>query len=409
MPKFIYKAKKGLHQTVDGHIEAINRDDAVNKLTSQGLFPISISEHTTAADAGTSKTKKAKVIINKKISSKEILQFTLKLTTLIRARVELLSSLRIIYEQADNQRFREVIHEIYNATKEGKTFSDSLAKFPNIFSTLFINLIRAGEASGKLDFALEQISDFLTREDNLRTKIRVALAYPILLMLVGLSSIFILINFVIPKLKPLFEGLGKDLPLITKIILQISAFSNKTWYIIAGIIAAVILYIYFKKGTSTFINILVKIRTKLPIIKRLSRNQDLAYFSRAFGLLIKSGVPALKSLEVSIPTISDPALKDELKKVCKEVASGQTISKSAENYTSLPKFFTKMIAVGEESGTLSDVLDEIYNSYNREIEADIALITSLIEPLMILVMGVILGTIVLAILLPTFQITQMVH
>jgi len=407
MPKFIYKAKKGLYQILEGEIEAENQDEAVSKLTTQGLFPVALSE-VIPVESPEQKTKKVNKP-RKKVTAKEVLNFTQKLTTLIRARVELLSSLRIIYEQTDNLTFQEIVLEIYNSTKEGKAFSNSLAHFPNIFSPLYVNLIRTGETSGKMDFALEQISDFLMREDNLRTKIKVAMAYPVLLLFVGVASIFVLINFVVPKLKPLFEGLGKDLPLITRVILRLSEFSNKTWWLMGGIIAAVIIIIYHQKGSSFFSQLIVKLKMHIPVISRLAKSQELAYFSRAFGLLLKSGVPALKSLEISTPTINNPKLREELSKVCSEVASGQALSRSMETFTSLPRFFTKMIAVGEESGRLSEVLEEIHNSYSQQVEADIALVTSLIEPVMILVLGLILGTIVLSILLPTFQITQMVR
>ncbi len=407
MPKFTYKAKKGLYQILEGEIEAENQEEAVNKLTVQGLFPISLNE-VIPVEAPTQTVKKpAKP--RRKISSKEVLNFTQKLATLMRARVELLTSLRIIYEQTENLTFQELIQDIYNSTKEGKAFSSSLSNFPKIFSPLYINLIKTGETSGKMDFALEQISDFLMRDDALKGKIKVALAYPVLLLMVGVASIFVLINFVVPRLKPLLEGLGKDLPIITKVILRLSEFSNRTWWITGGVIAAVVIFLYYNKGSSFFSGFMSTVKMHIPIIKRLAKNQELAHFSRAFGLLLKSGVPALKSLEISTPTIGNPRLREELSKVCQEVASGQSLSKSMEAYTSLPKFFTKMIAVGEESGRLSEVLEEIHNSYNQQIESDIALVTSLIEPVMILVLGLILGTIVLSILLPTFQITQMVR
>lgn len=407
--KFNYKAKKGLDEKLEGYIEAENQEEAVNKLNAQGLFPISIVEvKLLSAEAASGKKKQASSR-RKKVSSKEVLQFTRKLATLSRARVELLSSLRIIHDQTDNLYFKEIILEIYNATKEGKAFSETLARFPNIFSSLFTNLIKTGEATGKLDFALSQISDFLSRDDTLKNKVKVALAYPALLLLVGVASIFVLINFVIPKLKPLFSGLGKDLPFVTKLILQLSELSNKSWWIIVAAAGAVFLFLYYQKGGKFFKQAIAELKRKTPVIKQLVRNQELAYFARAFGLLLKSGVPALKSLEIATPTISDPKLRDELSKVCLEVAAGKSLSWSMENFTTLPKFLVKMVAVGEESGRLTEVLDEVYDSYTQATESDIALVTSLIEPVLILVMGSILGTIVLSILLPTFQITQMVR
>ena len=185
--------------------------------------------------------------------------------------------------------------------------------------------------------------------------------------------------------------------------------SNKSWWIILGIIAAAAFVIYKKKGSVFFKNIIRKIKTSIPILKRLTKNQELSYFSHALALLLKSGVPALNSLEIATLTIEDSRLRMELETVCRDIAAGSGISKSLQARTSLPNFFTKMIAVGEESGRLAEVLEEIFHSYTQQIELDITFIASLLEPILILIMGVVLGSIVLSILLPTFQITQLVR
>jgi len=407
MAKFIYKAKKGLNDIFEGSIEAQSQDEALNKLVSQGLFPVSITDapHTQVK----AKKEKRAIQIRKGISSNDLLIFAQKLLTLIRARVELLSCLRILYEQTENLKFREIIQNLYEFTRQGKPFSESLENYPKIFSSLFINIIKSGETSGKMDYALEQIAEFLQREESLKTKIKLALAYPALLLMVGLVSIFVLISFVIPKLRPIFEGMNQQLPLITKIILKISSFSSKTWYLVVALVIFVIFSIYNRKALPFYNKLMRKIKLRLPVIKRLIKNQELAQFARSLALLLNGGVVALKALEVATLTIDDPKLREEMKKVHAEVASGQSISKSMEELTSLPKFFTKMVAVGEESGRLGEVLAEILHSYTQQIEADIMLISSLLEPLLILALGLVLGTIVLAILLPTFQITQMVH
>jgi len=407
MAKFSYKAKKGLYQILEGVIEANGEEDAISKLSEEGLFVTSLNE--ILATAEKIQKQNPPKTHGKKVSSKDILIFADKLATLIKARVELLSGLKIIYEQTDNPRLREIIHEIYGNTKEGRAFSESLAHFPEVFSSLFVNLIKAGEVSGHLDTALDQIREFLSRQESLRTKITVALAYPVLLLFVGVTSIFILINFVVPRLRPLFENLGKDIPMITKAVLYLSTLSSKTWFIVFGVIAAIIIILYRSKGDKAFRIFFIRIKRKIPVIKRLVINQELVYVSRAFSLLLRSGVPALVSLEIITLTIEDPILKEGMKQVCHEVASGKSLYKSMEFHTKLPPFFTKMVAVGEESGRLSEVLDEVSNSYANQVEADIAVVSSLIEPLLILILGAILGTIVLAILLPTFQISQMVR
>lgn len=408
MPKYLYKAKHGLEEKLSGEIEASNQDEALQRLMARGLFPISITE---AAHKEDNQAKKFRInIAGNRVKAGELLVFTRKLATLTRAKVELLPSLKILYEQTENERFKSVILEIYNATKEGKHFSESLGRFPEIFPSLYVNIIRAGEASGQLDAGLDQISEFMSREESLKSKVLLALAYPSLLLMVGLTSIFVLINFVIPKLRPVFEGVGKkELPAITKIILNLSVISNKVWWIVLIAIGAIVIFAYYQKGAPYFKNIVRKIKSRLPIVKSLDRNQELAHLSRSLALLLKSGVPALRSLEILTPGIENDKLKEEMKKVCHEVASGQSISQSMEASTGLPNFFVKMIAVGEESGRLSEVLDELSKSYTQQIESDVALVSALIEPVLILALGIVLGTIVLSILLPTFQVTQIVH
>jgi len=408
MPNYYYKAKHGLEETREGQIEATNQDEAMQKLIANGLFPITIKEVSLKEKKP---AKKFRLRMGPdKITSNELLTFIRKLATLTRAKVELLSSLKILYEQTENARFKAIVLDLYNATKEGKPFSESLARYPGVFSFILVNIVRAGEASGHLDASLDQIAEFMQREAGLKNKILVALAYPGLLLMVGLVSIFVLINFVIPKLRPIFDSLGaKELPMITKIILKISVVSNKSWWIFVIAIVLFIVLLYQQKGLPYFKNMLGKVKSRLPIVKGLSVNQELAHFSRSLALLLTNGVPALRSLEIVTPSIENKALKDELKKVCQQVAAGKTISKSMEDSTGLPSFFTKMVAVGEESGRLSEVLTELSRSYTQQIESDIALVSSLIEPILILALGLVLGTIVLSILLPTFQVTQMVR
>jgi general secretion pathway protein F len=405
--RFIYKAKKGLNLTVEGKIEAENREEALAKLSEQRLFPISVIEESASVKPQQKSAKKKKS--GKRITSGEILNFIQKLATLIRAKVELLSSLKILYEQAESQAFKEVILEIYNATKEGKTFSQSLERFPHVFSPLFINVIKAGEASGRLDLALEQIEDFLARQESLKNKIIVAVTYPALLLVIGLASIFVLINFVVPRLKPIFDSFGDKLPLITKVILQVSSFSSRSWFLLAGVIILCVAALYSERGRAVFNRALTQAKARLPILNKLIANGELVNFCRAFSLLIRSGVSALRSLEISSLSFDNPKMREDLLRVQYDVATGKSISSSMEVNTVLPKFFTKMVAVGEESGRLSDVLDEAAASYTQQVEKDIAIISSLLEPLLILFLGLILGAVVLAILLPTFMISQMVR
>jgi len=409
--RFVYKAKKGLHDLVKGMVEAQSREEALSRLVADGLFPISIEadlSQSITEEAKKNKKKREKTN-RKKITPRQVLVFTQKLATLIRSRVPLLYALGIIYEQTDNILFQEAILDIYNATKEGKTFSGALSRYPALFSPLYINIIKSGEKSGVLDIALKQIMEFLLKEQSLRMKVRLALAYPSLLLSVGIGTVFILLTFVIPKLKPLLESSKVKLPFITQVILKISVVSRQSWGVVIATIALIILIIYWQKGNAFFKNLSRSVKMKLPVVKSIMINQELAHFSISLSMLLKRGVTALTALEVVIPGLEDVKLKNELKEVLLRVASGQNLSISMIAVTSLPQFFTKMIAVGEESGRLSEVLEEISSTYTQEVDSQVALLSSLIEPVLILVMGIILGSIVLAILVPTFQMTQILE
>lgn len=409
MASFNYKAKRGLVDSVEGTIDAQDQGEAMQKIEQMGLFPVSVMVPPLAAQPpvgqASPKPKKRRTAI----SSVEILHFVKKLTTLTRAQVELLSSLRILYEQADNPVFQEMLLGIYNTTKEGKSFSVALARYPKVFSPLFVSIIRAGEASGRLDSSLEQISEFMTRDEGLRNKVRIALAYPALLSVVGIVSVFILLNFVVPKLKPLLDGMGKDLPLITKIVLQLSLFVNKTWAPGFILLFAGAAFLYRQRGMASFHLFIRKIARVIPVIDRLARSQELTHFTQALALLLKSGIPALTAFEIALQTAEDPVMRADLSKACRLITGGETISKALAQQTKLPDFFIKMVAIGEETGKLVSVLDEIAYSYRQQIEVDIAVVASLLEPLLILILGVIMGSIVIAILLPTFEMSQFIR
>lgn len=409
MPKFSYKAKKGLDEIVEGVIEASSKEDALSKLFSNDLHPIIIEPIIQKQSIGLN-IKGWRLFFSRKVTSRQVLIFTQKLAILIRAKIDLMASLRIVCEQTDNPFFRDKITDIYNRVREGDSFSEGLSRFPRIFFPLYINLVKAGEAAGTLDSSLEQIRVFLAKEQAVRTKIAVALAYPSLLLFVGAASIFVLISFVVPRLKPIFSNLGENLPAITKFVLGLSEIPIRNWVIFVAAAAGIFLILSNTKAGGLWLRKLVwKVKLSVPIVKDMVKNRQLIYFSQSLSLLLKKGVPALKSLEIITPAIENLALRKKLEKVYDQISKGRSLSQSMEGITELPDFFIKMIAVGEESGRLAEVLEDISRSYTEQLDSNIAVFNSLIEPLLILFLGIILGGIVLAILIPTFQITQMVN
>ncbi len=422
MPVFKYKAKKGVNEIVEGALVAETQVEAINKLAKQDLSPIEVelqsppvsAERTSPARGGLTKPITFKTIFQRipkrRISSKELLIFTQKLATLTRAKMELLPSLKILYDQMDHPAFKEIILKVYNWIKEGRPLSEALQGFPAVFPSLFISIVRAGEVSGNLEAALTQITDFMQRQEGLKNKVWGALIYPIILLCVGFLSIFVILNFVIPRLEGIFVGLGGSLPVITKVILSLSRVTAKNWVWVFSFLIIILLVLFHRdRRGRTFARIFKILLMKLPIIRRLLKNQELANFSRSLNLLIRSGVTPLQSLEIAKLSVEDLRMRKELEEVTKKIEGGQTIFESMSGFKSLPDFFIKMIAVGEESGRLEEVLDEVANSYVQQIESDISVVTSMLEPILILILGIILGGIVLSILLPIFQVTQMIH
>lgn len=413
MAQFAYTAKKGLSETLEGLIEAESQEAAIHRLVEQGLYPIHLEVRSgvlpRTAVAEPLPAQRPVLPRAVRVSSNDLLLFTQKLATLLRARVDLLAAIRILHDQAHPGTFKALLLDVYHATKEGQAFSESLARFPTVFASLFVSIVKAGEATGKLDVALAQLAESLARDEALKTKVKAALAYPILLLFVGLGSIAVLINFVVPKLERLFLDLGHELPFMTRLILHLSHLSRKgsLWILLgAGSALAVVIW---RQGGAALARLAAQLLRRLPVFSRLAGNQEMLHFASALNLLLRSGVPALRSLQLVVPSLGDPRLRRQMSRVCEQVAVGERLSSSLQTHAALPPFFVKMIAIGEESGRLDEVLGEISRAYLQQIEADITVISSLIEPVMILGLGSVLGTIVLSILLPIFQVTQSVR
>ena len=413
MAQFAYTAKKGLTETLEGVIEAESQEAAVHRLVEQGLYPIQLEARSgavpRAAAAEPLPAQRSVLPRVVRVGSKELLLFTQKLATLLRAQIDLLAAIRILHDQAPAGTFKALLLNIYQATKEGQTFSESLARFPTVFASLFVSIVKAGEATGKLDVALGQLADSLARDEALKTKVKAALAYPILLLAVGLGSIAILINFVVPKLEHLFLDLGHELPFMTRLILHLSHLSQKSSLWVALGAGAALTVVIWRRGGAALARLAAEALRRLPVFSRLAGNQEMLQFASSLSLLLRSGVPALRSLQLVAPSLGDPRLRRQMSRVCEQVAVGERLSSSLQTHAALPLFFVKMIAIGEESGRLDEVLGEIARAYLQQIEADITVISSLIEPVMILGLGGVLGTIVLSILLPIFQVTQSVR
>ena len=324
------------------------------------------------------------------------------------ARVDLLKALSILYGQADKEKLKNLIFDLHSTIKNGATFSQALSHHANFFPSIYINLIKTGEASGRLDEVLGELDKFLSREEEFKMHVRTALAYPILMVSVGIVVIFVLFSYVIPKLSSIFSDFDYKLPLPTQIMLQVSGFFKSWWWTLVvgvGILIGVLMQMSKNPQGRAKLD---WFKLHIPVVGSLILKQSLARFCSTLSLLIRSGLPAFQALNVAIPTLENAVFIKELEVVKKEVLEGTSMASSMKKVFFFPSFLIQMVSVGEEGGKLEGILNEVSNIYSQEIDAKLKVITSLLEPMIILVLGLVLGSVVLAMLLPIFEINMLV-
>ncbi len=400
---FRYKAKKSLNEIVEGKLEADTVEHVIENLEHQGMIAISVEEEG-AARADT-KIKPSNIKLGK-WGHKKLVLFTQKLYNLSKSRVELLSALRLLEQSGSDHTEKLLLEDIIKNIKEGMTFSQCLSRYPQYFSLLYINIIRTGEGSGQLKDALEQILTRLQHTEELRTKVRQALAYPIFMIVVGIGTIFVMLTFVLPRLAGMFEDFQAALPLPTVILLAIAGFLKKYWLLVV-VAFMLILGLLQKKGKDGS-SVLSWLKYRLPMVKSLVYKQAIANFSTSTALLLKSGVTLLSALSITAPIIENPQQIKQLGKVSSDIKEGSSFSQALSKFKIFPDFVVQMIRVGEEGGRLDSVMEDIANSYEQEIEGDLKVISSLLEPAIILILGLVIGGIVMAVLLPIFTIDTLV-
>lgn len=397
MTTFVYKAKNRTTQTVSGQINAQNQEEAVDLITQLGLLPVSVVEQSVIEN-------KALLSKPRKVRNRELYTFTKQLANLVRSGTSLLRSLEILTEQTQSIYLKSVIRSIAQGVKNGKAFSACLSDFPYIFSSLYVTMVNAGEEAGNIHDMLYSLATYLKKQEEIITKVRSALAYPLLMMAVGMGTVYFILTFVLPKMSGLFTNLGNTLPLPTVILLSLSTLLSKytLWILLAVAGITFALYNFFRSYQGRYI--LSQMVLKFPLFGELILKSELARFCSTVELLLKSGVPILRSLQIAIPILGNDLLKEKFLKCKNDLTAGGSLGKSLKDTAGIPLMVGHLITVGEESGNLPDVLGEIAETYEQETGEQIKIMTTLLEPVMILLIGSIIGFIVFSILLPIFQI-----
>jgi type II secretory pathway component PulF len=405
MPTFAYKAKHGPEKTLDGQIIAESQPAAVNRLEAMGYSPVWIEEVTSGPSSALKRRSG-----RSRIGSREVTVFTRQLAGLLRAGVPILRALTTIQQQNENPAFRSVLMEVVGSVRDGDMLSDALGHYPALFPELYVNMVRSGESAGMLEEVLLRLAEARESDDELRSRVMSALAYPVLVMAIGIVSVFVILTFFLPRIVHLFEGMAGTLPWPTRLVLTVSAFFAGYWRWILG--GAVTVGVLVKRGLATESARMAMDRTilGLPLIGRFARDTDIVRFARTLSLLIRAGIPVERALDLGARTLANRRLRAAVLTATDEtVRQGATVASGFKRQQDIPAFVTSMVAVGEESGRLDDALTEVAAFYQRELDRDLRLVTTLLEPALILVVGVIVGFIIFAMLLPIFQIGQSVR
>ncbi|MFH1767800.1 MAG: type II secretion system F family protein [Candidatus Omnitrophota bacterium] len=400
MQTFIYKAKKGPDQVVEGKMIAHNTEDVVNRLSEQGYVATYVKEEVKSRESLRRSWRRSVIGVR----LKDRIVFSKQLGIFVKAKVPILKAFMILSQQTSDKCLKRVIDEITDDLKNGESLSIILKNYPEIFSPFYRAMVKTGEESGSLEKSLMHITNYYVREAEFIAKIKSALTYPFLILVVGFFTIIFIFTNVIPKIIPLLINLGVTLPLPTKILIWLSNFLVDNWLLM---LLAVVLFTLISKRAmrnKLFTYYLSVLKIKIPILGEMVVKSEFARFARALEICLQSGMPIVKALEVSFPIIREDAIKKSLDNSLKELEAGTPFSSIVKASGSFSPFVYNLIETGEESGNLKESFSLIAESFEADSDRFVKVITTLIEPVMVLVIGAVVALIVSAVLLPIFEL-----
>ncbi|WP_316348983.1 type II secretion system inner membrane protein GspF [Desulfuromonas acetoxidans] len=401
MALFDYSGFNQQGKTAKGSLEAGSKRAALEQLRDQGIYVSTLEEQPkTAARRRWSLPRRSRLPIN------DLATTTRLLATLLQAGVPLDEALQSVVEQVENPAQARLYTQVREEVRQGSSLFQALAEQGRSFPDLYQRMVEVGENSGTLDQVLLRLADFLEEQARLRSRTVSALAYPVLMAIVGVGVLLFLLSFVVPKITRMLTDLGQALPLPTRLLITTSDLISAYGWLVALLIGGGIVALLRYRRTEAGRFKLDGWTLKLPLIGRIQREIATARFSRTLGTLLHSGVPLLKALEISCGLLSNKVLRTAVETTSLEVREGASLAEPLKRSGVFPPLLAQMTAVGERSGTLEEMLIKVADSQDRQVEITLAGLLSLLEPLMILAMGGIIGFIVLAVLLPIFQASQ---
>jgi len=390
---YSYQAINQNGEIVKGEILAVDKSEALKRINSTKLIPIEIKESV----KGTL-FKKINIFKSKKVKKEELMVFTRELSVMLKAGLPILRALKISIESNKERKLGEILENIYEELKKGESLASSLGMEKKYFSDFFINMVKTGERSGRLPEVLMNISKDLENSIFVSSEVKNALAYPVFLLLMSGFALFFIFSFVVPKFTIIIENLDVELPFYSKIVLGFGTFMKKNLYLVLTLFLGIIYLLFILRKNEKFKYLLNRFIFSLPVLNKLLVEIELSRFSHAFSILLKSGIEIINSIKMSIDSIGNLFLRKKFSEVPTSLKRGKSLHYSIEDIDVFPKIAVHMIEVGEETGKLPDLLEEISTLFMEKFRNSMKRFISLLEPIIITIMGVIIGFIVISLL-----------
>ncbi|MDZ4083729.1 MAG: type II secretion system inner membrane protein GspF [Bdellovibrionales bacterium] len=402
MPVFEYKGLSKTGKTLKDTIDADNIKTARARLKKDGVYVTEIVDKSKAM-AAKSRGKKS---TGGKVSIQDLANLTRQLSTLLKANIPLVDSLIAVADQMENPVLRDTINDVKNQVNEGSTLNKAMAKYPNVFSNIYITMCEAGEATGTLDVILVRLAEFTEAQNELMAKVRSAILYPIIMTVFLLGMLSVIFIFVVPKMTAIFESAEMELPWYTEVVIAASGFFVEWWFVVVGVV--VLSYALFRnwKSTPSGSRRWDQIVLKMPLVGRLSRMIAVSRFARTLSTLLAGGVAMLQAMDIVRNVVGNAVLAEAIDEARNNIREGESIAAPLKRSGQFFPIVIHMIAIGEKTGDLEQMLTQVSNSFDFQVDTEIEGLTSALGPLLIVVMGVLIGGIVFAIMVPIFEMSQ---
>ncbi|MGB9498417.1 MAG: type II secretion system inner membrane protein GspF [Dissulfuribacterales bacterium] len=408
MPIYEYNALDIKGKNVTDIIDADSMSAARQRLRSKNIYPTSIKEVYDTVLKQENKLSVLPKIFSPKVKQVELAMMTRQLATLIGAGFPLVSAIYTLIPQTGSHIFKQILSQIKDSIEEGTSFAEALSQYPDTFSEMYINMVRSGESSGTLELVLERLADINEKQQALNNRIRSALTYPVLMLFLGIFVLYFLLSYVVPRITSIFSDMGQALPAPTRFLIAASELFQSGWWVILIGILMIFFGIKKLKKTEKGRYWYDKTKLSLPGVGTLTIKLSVARFARTLGTLLENGVSLLQALKIVKNIVGNQIIADSIENAANEVEKGSGLGKSLNAASIFPHISIQMIQVGEQSGELETMLGKIADIYENEVETTVAGMSALLEPLIIMFMGVIVLFIVLAILLPIFEMNQLI-